>query len=848
MPQRKSGILLNVIFVSLILSAFGLVGAKTALAQEENFTQIDIVLLLDQSQSILKSDPDSIRHEAARFALNWSRQILFEYDKTEDRVEVNLGVIFFGERAEVILPLQSVGKLTNNDPESLALSIENLDKAAQRFKNIHFTEFASALDAADAMFSETQASSSVNRHQIAVLITDGIPDSRDIAGQVDARDQEQLGRLYQTEIRKAEKRLPVYDIYLLRVPATSQRLWQQVEAAWQDVLGADRVYIVSDTQTMGSELQEILSTAVSKSGILPDTRLKCGPFKMPAYVDTAYFTVHKPTPQSRVRLLDPLGRDVAQINWKERTGSVESAQTSTIGNIDGFIESVAVFNPTPGSWQLLCPVNVVGNVPVYMRTSMLHGVLDVIPTLMGIPSQLIYQLLAHDGSPLPGYETESPPLEVSVTIAPSDQPRTATLNREPGSNRYQTIVTLPESTSLQYQVFLPGGADASELLEEASRAIDMQAVYYRWKQIGDITQFAAQTAVVEIVNEQGEPLNIPPAVGNTLALHVTTDQGADFTLKATYKENHLWFQNPVSFYAGGAHLLTVDLMNKPYGGGSIRLQPWNGENQILVYSPTLKPSASEVVPIFVPVQVSLEPVDHNSDPLPNDILNYAQLPVTASLSGSVLPLLHSARWDADEGVYRLWVFPYTLASQATLRVRWDLPGIQSTLEPISAQLPTTNPMESYSKYYIIPSIVLAALLILILSGIWAWRERRLFVPRAGGYLMLRTEHGKYYSEPSRKRHFVWKPDGHAGGINRVVVYQEEDPDGTNMFVTVEDINGYAILRNAPIRMDGKLDVGPNQFIQRLPERMYEEVDAEKVNVSGGSENPPESPNIFDNPS
>lgn len=803
MKNWTASALVQTLLAFTLLIFATLVPVSFAQAQEPGVSQIDVVLLLDQSLSIQQSDPDSIRHEAARFARQWAEQILSEYDNKEAKLSINLGIIFFGASPRIILPLQPVGKLASTDLDALNLVMQQLDESARRFDGVRLTEYGPALKSATEILAAAQSVNNEKRLQRLIVVSDGIPDTEDVARQA----QSSLGDLteaYATALRDAFENIAPENVYLMRVPATPASIWRQVEPAWQEMIGKNHVLIVSDIQTMGSELQQILGAIVEETGILSDERLTCGPLEMPPYVDTAYFTVHKPTPNTRIRLQDTLGRDVAQGDWKATVdGSV--AETSVIGNQEGFIESIAVFNPVPGPWQVLCPSNFAGDVPIYWRTSLLHGDIQVDPVYVGIPSRITYQVLARDGSPLPGYEREAEPLAVNLSVSGGEQPLQTTLLRDPGSNRYQALVTLPPEATLQVGVDLPLAAGA---LESLNRSIVLQPVFYRWQADGALAQFATSPIAIELVNQQGESLSIPPAIIERLELHLSADNGVDAVLSPVANSNRPIFQGAAVFGSGGAHNIVV-VLNNLSPAGTTNLEPWNGNNQIDVYPPRLIRADDKPVPIFIPSRVALKPVNHNNQPLPPDVLDYSATGVRGRVSGSVFALL-AAEWIPEEGIYRQLVWPFIWSPSVIMLVDWNLPGINTQVAgPIQIPLTTTTILESPQEY-ILYIVGLVALLVLWFLWRAQSKDRRENIPEPGGYLTLISWTGEVLDtiEPDRGRRYIWPVKDGAGGVKEVRVLQQETDDGSiEMLVTVEATNGSILWPEYSIRNDERIDIG-----------------------------------------
>lgn len=141
----------------------------------------DIVLLVDQSASMFSSsDPQGYRFEVAKLFLE--RLIRSRQGVCKEAVH-RFGLITFGDRAEVIVPLSRIDLGEQADPELWSASYKTKIDEAAIDRSQSGTDFFEAFEAAKRLFEVPLVSDPVDcdpRRQVVILLTDGHPEPEEV--------------------------------------------------------------------------------------------------------------------------------------------------------------------------------------------------------------------------------------------------------------------------------------------------------------------------------------------------------------------------------------------------------------------------------------------------------------------------------------------------------------------------------------------------------------------------------------------------------------------------------------------------------------------------------------------
>lgn len=295
-PHRAYSLL---IACGLILSLFSY-PAKVAWASnsaqayspdEPNCWPLDIVLLMDQSQSIFQNDPSEYRATAARRILT----LLISNRRAQcPEIVHRFGLVTYGHRAETQLDLVPIDIEQDADRQDWLEERGYLAavEAAIADRTQRATNFQVAFGKAEELFAEAPAIEDPiqygTRRQVVVLLTDGEP-----AGVGDARDHmcELSERLYG----------PVWDATSIWVLALRDRggpyLSQPgcegtIREDWDAITRAHRgrfLYLEYNEQMIPAYMKDIIDAEFGQPGI----PLSCGVFHVDPYLKQVQFTFQK---------------------------------------------------------------------------------------------------------------------------------------------------------------------------------------------------------------------------------------------------------------------------------------------------------------------------------------------------------------------------------------------------------------------------------------------------------------------------------------------------------------------------------------------------------------------------
>lgn len=146
--------------VVLCLAVSGLAWAQPSPAAAAPAAGLDLVFVLDNSGSMRQNDPQFL-----------TRAVVSEFIAAENLPkDMRVGVVVFGDRADLVMPLSPLNELTNR--QRLKASLERLDYSAK------LTDTAAAIERA---LYELSHDGRADAERAIVLMTDGIIDLGDRA-------------------------------------------------------------------------------------------------------------------------------------------------------------------------------------------------------------------------------------------------------------------------------------------------------------------------------------------------------------------------------------------------------------------------------------------------------------------------------------------------------------------------------------------------------------------------------------------------------------------------------------------------------------------------------------------
>lgn len=265
-------------------------GVKAAIYEEISFLlPLDVVLVIDQSGSMTHTtDREGLRMEVAKtfvdFLSSWATA----------RQEHRLGIVHFGTHApsEKSMPITEVR--LKHEQIKQRLSEQKAEFAQQ---HLGHTMFVRALSEAKRLLEDAHAFQSSRRSAI-IILTDGRPDDgtggplepyfREIAGYV---NQELLPRQV--------------SLYVVAVDQTNT-YWPSNKPYWESICTSRRTFRVSSVAEAERVYLEIIADLLGLGWQQVETKT----VNVPPYLERVSFTLLKLSPEVRLRIVNPAGKEI----------------------------------------------------------------------------------------------------------------------------------------------------------------------------------------------------------------------------------------------------------------------------------------------------------------------------------------------------------------------------------------------------------------------------------------------------------------------------------------------------------------------------------------------------------
>lgn len=190
----------------LLIVIFG-IGIWPVIAEEDpirsSSSDLDIVILLDVSNSLNNNDRDDLRHQVARFTVEYLQTVFREYTNSR------LAIIPFAGMADRGVSFEDLSQIKTD-------MLFELDQSQTEMQV--GTNFKNALDAATE-FLDVESKNHLGRRHVVLLITDGQPDYF-------ANDVERRNHLNQAVASELTRFLKNYELFFIDVGANRfQDFW-----------------------------------------------------------------------------------------------------------------------------------------------------------------------------------------------------------------------------------------------------------------------------------------------------------------------------------------------------------------------------------------------------------------------------------------------------------------------------------------------------------------------------------------------------------------------------------------------------------------------------------------------
>lgn len=361
----------RLLVLALILCCVAFAPLRSAYMQAV-YSGLDVVFLIDQSGSMggrafsstpsnQRNDPDGIRFQATQFGIDWLGSFRAQQSLFGGAPDISASVIYFGDDAEVQLPLVSLNPSNLDDWQTQRLSlIEPLSETAFTGRNLGNTDFIAAFEAALEVLPQSR-----ERLQAIILLTDGAPcaperpnfsNNCDVVGEWTAHLRELSGDI--------QRRFNRENQFIYAVALVPENTWTYVSPNWNNITENGFARRLERPTQFGVVFNEILTDLASQViageaddraqlGInvsLPqltasqsaiDARNGSREYEVPPYQQLMSISLFKSRADAELVLLDPFNDPITS-----KTPGVTVFGEGTL------IEIWQIANPIPGPWQI----------------------------------------------------------------------------------------------------------------------------------------------------------------------------------------------------------------------------------------------------------------------------------------------------------------------------------------------------------------------------------------------------------------------------------------------------------------------------------------------------------------
>jgi uncharacterized protein YegL len=378
------GNLVVAVFISIIIIACGgrrspgQIGNSATpieIPVEAQSFPVDVYLVLDQSGSMLHTDPNYLRIEASRYLVM----------NVANRGSTRIGVINFGSDAT-----QEIGLTDLQETSSQEKVIEHIVAG-----NLGETAILKALRIAADNF-EHLATFEDNIKPVIILFTDGKPDD----------DRKLPLNEYFAEIKNDYEALlkPFFcDIYVIGINASGTE-WAESKPYWENTIGRNHVFEISRMDQLRLRFNEIVQRVWGIPPSAPDMVGQEGlKITMPPYIDKVEFHAFPETAGVSLVIYRPNGLSVDP--QKDKLVQVTKFQTYQI---------ISIYQPEPGIWAYA--LNGKGRIEVYENAIPLkiNLIEPAVTQPLGRDFNILISFLDVNGKPV--QELPNFPLRFSATL------------------------------------------------------------------------------------------------------------------------------------------------------------------------------------------------------------------------------------------------------------------------------------------------------------------------------------------------------------------------------------------------------------------------------------------------
>jgi len=375
--------------------------------------ELDLLIIIDQSASMDKTDPKSLRFQVLSYLLD----TLSAYRAAlSDSVSFRVAVLYFGADAQRVFDWTTI--LAKNDPAWIDISKQLNEYLATAISTTHreATDFLSAYQEAVKVFGELPASA--NSHQAIITLTDGAPCVYTADDPNCDRPASAYAQL--AEVKKLVKdQLPKATLYIVSIDQANN-YWRTFESRWIDIVGSpQRALKLTSSDEIGGMFLNILAELVSSltgrgntdvlGGAVAFDGTRTATIKVAPYYQQLRLTIFKPKATTPVSVIMPDGQTLTA-----------SSPAVSVEQLGANIEVWTIDMPIPGNWTLKSTVDT-------RLISVYHDLLRFTIVLSATPPYLLLQpvtltmlLNSRQNQPLHPYSDARFALQTVALVAAPD--------------------------------------------------------------------------------------------------------------------------------------------------------------------------------------------------------------------------------------------------------------------------------------------------------------------------------------------------------------------------------------------------------------------------------------------
>jgi hypothetical protein len=427
------------------------------------YCDIRVVLLIDDTGSMRSNDPSSIRDQGAKNLVDILTQEYYQLavdaqsmDPSVVLPDIKVAVIHFSTCTSINPQYHcssdvkyNSGWLPITEKDQLYSAIDWLKTQPNYYQVSQYTHFIEPFQAASDLFNDPAAGSNNDCvHRLMMLLTDGTPE--DARGPLPEPDlgieMKQVKSVLQGFLSQPGNSLYVIAFKIL------PKYWLPAQPYWNDIAGAaDHVSLESSLDGVASRMEKIATSIIgaTSSTISPDTKNpRQYTLEVLQHVSSLRITYYKLDPHASFTLTDPKGNPVIP----DGTTVTQTGKGTTI-------EVWTLSDPPAGTYLLKASSTegIITTIPLYAVSVQLVSPTAANPILQFTNGEIQFNLLDSFGSPVLPTDDPVDTLNIDASLVQAGQSTPLTVNRNADGYQASWMPLRTDPAQLQLTLELTDG-------------------------------------------------------------------------------------------------------------------------------------------------------------------------------------------------------------------------------------------------------------------------------------------------------------------------------------------------------------------------------------------------------